>query len=364
MKNIIQNIVFLFISVTFFGPCFMNGQSASSDCDAIYVSNVPGYPSNVFLGNAADDACSVLLPGTIPAHPKFQLQKLFSGFIWSDFGPESTSDEFENLDPGIYRVGVLLPKAKHTYQPPCSNEYVIAYNYLGQPVGYLADWSTPYYTNAEIVGEAVIRPEDVAFNDYGSTQGAYDVDNDVKVTINLNNRYVQFDRYSIRMQKMQGWPYPEAVATAWYYTSSPNKTRNFSQLWRDQAPADGGAFIPGVDYKATVWVNNDNCSQWDEYNYVVSMCPSGSGCKLTNNPISVQIFPNPASNQVYIKGSEQFKPGDIVNVFIVNSQGKLIERIENHRGARISVDNLPQGMYFFTIHRNMEHITTEKVIVQ
>lgn len=362
MKNIIHIIVFLFIGVTFFSVSFMNGQSVSSDCDALYVWNVPGYPGNLFLGEAAYNACSVILPGVIPAPPKFQLQKYSSG-QWSDVGPEGTSDKFENLDPGVYRVGVLIPTARPTI-PSCANDFVIAYNYLQQAIGFLSVYMDPIYTNSAIVGEAVIRPEDVTFNDYGSTQGAYDIDNDIEVTINTNNHYPQFDRYSIRLQKMQGWPYPTAVADAWYYTSSVNKTRNFSDLWREKLPVDSGAFIPGVDYKATVWVNNSNCTQWDEYNYVVTMCPSGSGCKLANNAISVQIFPNPATNQVYIKGSEQFKPGDIVDVFIMDSQGKLVKRIEIQKESGISVEDIPKGIYFFAIHRNMQHISTKKVIVE
>jgi hypothetical protein len=72
------------------------------------------------------------------------------------------------------------------------------------------------------------------------------------------------------------------------------------------------------------------------------------------NPEIVKIFPNPASDQLFIKFIEF--PGRNTTLNIMDSKGKVVleKNIENHSNKilELNVSDFPAGIYFYRLHNN------------
>jgi hypothetical protein len=91
-------------------------------------------------------------------------------------------------------------------------------------------------------------------------------------------------------------------------------------------------------------------------------CTIGISENALDNALS--LYPNPATNEVYISLSDKtFSNFDIT---IANSLGQILERktnVDNATRATINVSNYSSGIYFVTIKAG-ENISTKKLLVQ
>src|SRR5690606_9538681 len=79
---------------------------------------------------------------------------------------------------------------------------------------------------------------------------------------------------------------------------------------------------------------------------------------------AVSLYPNPATNEVFIGISN--KSFNNFDVTVVNSLGQILERktnIENTAQTAVNVSNYAAGIYFITIKAG-ENVTTKKLVVQ
>jgi hypothetical protein len=127
---------------------------------------------------------------------------------------------------------------------------------------------------------------------------------------------------------------------------------------------ENNMFSPGVvgvgTYVLTyTYTDEFGCSGTAEYTVVVDECV-GTG-NLTPNASTVVIYPNPASDRLYLKFNSQF---DLNTIRIINSTGKLV--IETSQTGDISrsgidVGHLSPGMY--TLQAIFDNGIVNKVFV-
>lgn len=79
--------------------------------------------------------------------------------------------------------------------------------------------------------------------------------------------------------------------------------------------------------------------------------------KDNNNERKIAIFPNPAMDYINIASEENIKQVEIYDI-----RGQImINKTLDHNTARISLDQLEQGIYIISVYSE-SHITTEKII--
>ena len=70
---------------------------------------------------------------------------------------------------------------------------------------------------------------------------------------------------------------------------------------------------------------------------------------------SITLYPNPASEKVTLEGI-----GNETNVFVINTMGKIVKRLENTSGSVIfSVADLPEGIYFVRVGSAVRKLVVE-----
>ncbi len=68
--------------------------------------------------------------------------------------------------------------------------------------------------------------------------------------------------------------------------------------------------------------------------------PENVGIRLTQNAHSIKLYPNPASDKLFVEGLENFK-----DLNIVNTLGQTF-KVEHSTTQYISIEQLPAGVYF------------------
>ena len=70
----------------------------------------------------------------------------------------------------------------------------------------------------------------------------------------------------------------------------------------------------------------------------------------------LQIFPNPARNEIYVKTD-----GMVINLAILNIRGEKLQEFRNTSSRKINISNYAKGIYLFRIEMNND-ISTQKII--
>ncbi|MEE9440085.1 MAG: T9SS type A sorting domain-containing protein [Saprospiraceae bacterium] len=79
----------------------------------------------------------------------------------------------------------------------------------------------------------------------------------------------------------------------------------------------------------------------------------------TENSNTVELFPNPSSGKVKIKSKS-----DIHQILIINSSGRLIEKLNDIKSRSIDISFLPRGVYFFYLmDKNNVRIGISKIVL-
>ncbi len=248
-------------------------------------------------------------------------------------------------------------KPKLVFKSGCPDNKVKAFDYALKWVGWRGTYSgSPDYTsNAVWVGEAEISSNDAAFSDTGGTwPDKFDIDDSVNILLTQNPKFTHW-KGVVRDEKTL-----EEYETGW---NNVNNSREFrvSELWEDKTGAPFNVFR---GYKATIWVDNQQCIAWKSLNMFFVTCPWTSGCKLQDQELSLRFYPNPATENIILQGLDDIHQGDRMEATIIDGMGKMVKRIPNLQKTQISVSDLTAGMYYLSVFRNQNRISTEKLIVQ
>lgn len=124
---------------------------------------------------------------------------------------------------------------------------------------------------------------------------------------------------------------------------------------------------------AIVGVTNDPLTYTEEGTYIVTwsfideagnetlqtqtfevICETSSLATL--DKVQLKIYPNPATSVINIETESEF------NAKLMNTQGQIV--IQETTEKTISVQHLPQGVYYLQIKTGTNEIHTEKIIIQ
>jgi Secretion system C-terminal sorting domain len=79
--------------------------------------------------------------------------------------------------------------------------------------------------------------------------------------------------------------------------------------------------------------------------------------------IGIKIFPNPTSDFVNVEFPESLKLEGL-QLFLLSNTGKTLKKVPiNERKMRIDLPDIPAGMYFLTVLRGNEVITSSRIVV-
>ena len=106
--------------------------------------------------------------------------------------------------------------------------------------------------------------------------------------------------------------------------------------------------LPNTGYTFSRWsdgnTQNPRSITVTQDTILIAFFTSTQGIAKAEN-VSITIYPNPASETVTIEGV-----GNETNIFIINSMGKVVRRLENAGGTiTFSVGDLPKGIYFVRV---------------
>ncbi len=98
--------------------------------------------------------------------------------------------------------------------------------------------------------------------------------------------------------------------------------------------------------------------QWFAYSFMPYNIATSTEIDLNKNQFDV--YPNPASNYLIIKGKKQ----ELINVKLVNSLGQefVVDQLVNEEGFSIDISTLPAGIYFCSLISGNER-AMRKIIV-
>lgn len=127
-----------------------------------------------------------------------------------------------------------------------------------------------------------------------------------------------------------------------------------SYSW-DNNVVDGVSFTPTQTETYTVTGVNSNCSATDEITITVEDCSS----TLENKSIKLEVYPNPAKEQVFIESNLLDYEVSLVDL----TGQKITSKINsiNNSTISLSLSELPKGVYFIIVNSNGEFYT-KKII--
>lgn len=94
-------------------------------------------------------------------------------------------------------------------------------------------------------------------------------------------------------------------------------------------------------------------------NFSIEENPTLSVNKLENKNNLISIFPNPSTNEVYIK---ETIPNSFNNFNILDNLGRIIST-QKSSSKTINISNLKKGLYFIELKKDSDTICIEKLIV-
>ena len=120
------------------------------------------------------------------------------------------------------------------------------------------------------------------------------------------------------------------------------------------------------------WRVRANCSFYSTSKWLMTMSNilgEGVGQAAIGQPTvsyeqeqSVEIYPNPANDFIYLKHSAPLSVE--TTVLISNASGKVVvEAGADSEVFRMDIASLPSGLYFLTVQQNKKRLTTEKLVV-
>lgn len=357
MKNITQFFV-LFFSVFIFS--FIYGQTASSTCSTVSLSDVPFYPTNLLMGGSykcfqcGNQCLNIIL--TPPSYSESQnyLEKKQSNGTWSSVQGPINGDiiTFNSVAAGTYRIRNIHPNIFTS--PGCPNGLEVR-NILNQLVGYQGTYTSgsAYYSNEVFVGpvqQSQVAYEFVDSDGQNSSSLGFDYNEDVSINTtgseNQNHWWIAIFENDGPMR---------SYGIGWQFGTVPTDI-SLSEIW-----AEGGLaweFEPFRSYTVQFALSNSCNTQWTNLNKTFFICPQGSGCREIVAEKAINLSPNPSTGYFRLNNMNQLKA--IVSVFDVS--GREVRRY-NDSPSELDVSDLNNGMYTVSVIQDGKRVFTSKVAI-
>lgn len=224
-----------------------------------------------------------------------------------------------------------------------------AYNSNGQHVGYVGYWQIRGYSNVYAFGDATV---DWSFWD-SSGPNDDEFDADEIAYMDASDSY-GYDRYKIKIVKEGS---SGEVLTDWIFTTDPlSSAINLTDLIEDE-------WVPmssGDEYHVMLAVAA-NCDPDGGYNESwenFTVCPSGSGCRLSSD---IVMYPNPTSDILRIKNAAR---NNIERVELFNTMGQVVNNIHLAGEDEFPVRDISPGNYIVKLFsKDNKLLQTERVMI-
>ena len=215
-----------------------------------------------------------------------------------------------------------------------------------------------FHENGVAISGSVLTIDSLATSDH--ILGNYYIVNTTNTTIT-----VTWSR--IRAAHMT--PYWDQICDDILCFDATNTTVYYRPATFTIAPNDSSVFLPKVYPEGTagcaiytykVYGNSGNFQDSIQVKYRFG----GQDCFLDipETPVSFSVYPNPVSSQLSVNVSTN---GNSVQFNVYNIMGEVVLKETLHDGVNsISVTNLTNGIYFYSVLKNNEVIETKKLIVR
>lgn len=160
-------------------------------------------------------------------------------------------------------------------------------------------------------------------------------------------------------------PIPNTLVNSWTLngTALPS-TSNSITITPSQLNNGNNTLIFSVnDNNPLVKVNNHSTVHFTNVTWTLNKSATLRTSEIKAEERRFAIYPNPAENEFYIKGKQDFSKN--VNVVLYDASGKLIPvKFELRDPANLYVDikNLPAGTYLLNVFENKGLIISQKII--
>lgn len=145
---------------------------------------------------------------------------------------------------------------------------------------------------------------------------------------------------------------------AYYRPSSLSVPAGDSTIFQPKVYPVGTAGCAIYTYKVYDNLGNTEDSVQIKYRF------GGQDCflEIPETPISYSVYPNPVSSQLNVNASTN---GNTVQISVYNIMGEVVlKEILADGSNTISVANLTNGIYFYSVIKNGEMVETKKLIVR
>jgi len=338
--------------------------SAEGDCDTVkYKGGIPSYPGNLYSNFTTPSNCRAV-SFSFPMGPRFYLQKYnYDTDTWSTVnGPISSPPyHFTGVNHGTYRLYGEVPKIFLSIG--CGEQEagpILIYNFGGQWVGYAGYWygedTEDYYSNSVIVGPTDQNDIDYYFIDIPETgaENAYDYGEEVVIDVSPSRN---FNLWWLAIFE-DGPVYNRYVSNGW--TQGTPTSIDLSAIWGD---ANSWQFETWHSYTVQFAVENADCinSSWNNYDRTFFICPAGTGCRESRDPVVISVYPNPASDVIYLDiddgGSNYTR---IVTLYNLLGRQMLRQEVESNR---INVAHMPDGIYSLVLTQDNRPEFVSRILI-
>jgi hypothetical protein len=84
-----------------------------------------------------------------------------------------------------------------------------------------------------------------------------------------------------------------------------------------------------------------------------------TGVSQTRPGQNIRIYPNPASDKLYIAHLDQINEVDVLTI----TGNKVLSKTINESETEMDISTLPPGMYLLKLRNDMKVISTSKLII-
>lgn len=208
-------------------------------------------------------------------------------------------------------------------------------------------------------------------SDFMTIDSAISADHTISYFYLVNNGSSSISIDWDRIRRAHAAPFYDQVCDELYCYEATNTTVFSNPTSKTIAAGDSMLFQPKVYADGTAGCVIYSYLIYSDHGAVVEDSVQikfrfgGSDCFLDtpeDSPITYSVYPNPASTHVTIQAKTN---GNAVQVRIYNIMGELVQKTAIVDGQNVlSVEDLTNGVYFYSIVKNNEVIETKKLIVR
>jgi len=161
-------------------------------------------------------------------------------------------------------------------------------------------------------------------------------------------------------------PIPNTLVNSWKLNGSAlSSTTNTVTITPSQLNNGGNTLLFSVnDNNPLVKVNNHSTVHFTNITWTLNKSTLGTS-KVKATERRFAIYPNPADNEFYIKGKQDFSKN--TNVMLYDVSGKLIpikSELKDSATIYVDINKLPAGNYMLNVEENKELIISQKIVIE